>query len=353
MWLDKQVREVEAGMVSGWLYVDQGFSSTLTPSHSPKDQDCYGPILDDAPDRGLSVRHGRQVNDDPALSKVGRVSYGRQLIKLVKQQHAFMVEIFMDFKRQTIIAAFLAIAQQLCGQTNVLSYASIIFAAASRNDQSSQEQALATLSIGLVKFLVTVIVVWKIETVGRRVLLLSGMATISVGILVLVIAFETTKFSVVAGQDASESAEIGGGLSWAVVGVLLVVSGYSMSFGTLTWLLTSELFPTEIRGRALGASTILTYITAAVVTSTFITTQEWLGRPSFIFILYLFITCLGFLFALKAIPDTKEKSAAEIEASLDSMLLWKRLSRSLGTTSPLGIQLQHTESMLPLDTKIS
>lgn len=44
-----------------------------------------------------------------------------------------------------------------------------------------------------------------------------------------------------------------------------VVVGYAISFGPLTWLVTSEMFETKMRGRALGASTVMTYMFASIV----------------------------------------------------------------------------------------
>jgi len=105
--------------------------------------------------------------------------------------------------------------------------------------------------------------------------------------------------------------------------VLLVVCGYSCSFGPLTWLLTSELFPTDIRGRALGASTIITYLCASLVTYTFLTAQSLVGA-SVVFSCYLFVTCLGLIFALLAIPDTGGKAADEITKDLDNMPWWQQ-----------------------------
>ncbi|ACI65487.1 predicted protein, partial [Phaeodactylum tricornutum CCAP 1055/1] len=225
---------------------------------------------------------------------------------------AFAVTSMHTYRRQVYIALFLAVCQQLCGQTNVLSYAPLIFAGGNASKSGDFVRGWATLSIGIVKFAVSCVVIWKVDALGRRHLLLAGLGVVAVGLLFLSGDEPTTTLI-----DEGDRA-----FSLALPGVLLVVTGYSMSFGPLTWLLTSELFPTDIRGRALGASTIITYFCAWVVTSTFLSAQEWLGAST-VFTMYFLVTVAGFLFAIKAIPDTGEKSTREIDDSLDQMAWWR------------------------------
>jgi MFS family permease len=76
--------------------------------------------------------------------------------------------------RQTYIALFLAVIQQFCGQTIVLNYAPMIFAEAAKRDveagnvedgNDGKAPDWSTVAVGLVKFLVTVLVIWRIEYV--------------------------------------------------------------------------------------------------------------------------------------------------------------------------------------------
>ena len=225
--------------------------------------------------------------------------------------------ILLRYRQQVYIALFLSVTQQLCGQTSVLNYAPIIFAQVSDEDQEVDQNVVgsSTMLIGLVKFVVTVLVIWKIEYLGRRFLLLLGMVTIAIGQLCLIVAFGGYT-----NPDAWSPAS--SGFQLALPGVMLVVCGYSMSFGPLTWLLTSELFPTEIRGRALGASTIVTYLSAALVTNTFLSAQNLLG-PSKVFALYFIVTAMGLVFSYLAIPDTGSKSVEEIESAIRQMWWWR------------------------------
>jgi MFS family permease len=220
-----------------------------------------------------------------------------------------------------VVAVFLAAMQQFCGQSVVLSYALTILQQrspspgdGSHSSSGNSDQGWdATLSIGLVKFVVTVLVIWKIEATGRRFLLLSGMLTIVFGLVLLSVSF--------VGYDADVATA-----NTSLPGVLFVVSGYSMSFGPLSWLLTSEIFPADIRGRALGMSTIVTYSCAAAVTYTFLSFKEWLGASA-VFALYSLFTSIGIIFAYFAIPETGHKTQVAIARDMLLMPFWKRMQQ--------------------------
>ena len=247
------------------------------------------------------------------------------------------------YRQQVYIALFLAVAQQFCGQTNILNYAPLIFSEAMKQDledgddendddvNAGEAKDTSMVIIGLVKIFVTVLVIWRIEYIGRRFLLILGNLLIAAGLLALVVAFggsNNSNSTVDEDDDAGDDTT-----SWspltnistfhlALPGVLLVVSGYSVSFGPLTWLLTSEIFPTHIRGRALGYSTIVSYMCGAISTQTFLIAQSIMG-PSFVFGIYCIITIAGVLFAYLAIPDTGGKTVEQIDESLNRMYWWK------------------------------
>ena len=252
-------------------------------------------------------------------------------VTIPEQLRAFG-ETVIRYRKQAYITLFLSIAQQLSGQINVLNYAPLIFAQAT-NDENAHGWSM--LVIGLTKFLITVLVIWKIEDLGRRFLLLSGMAVISMGLLCLIVAFGGYRSS-----DSDSWSTNLSGFQFALPGVLMVVCGYSMSFGPLTWLLTSELFPTDIRGRALGAMQIVSYLSASFVTRTFLSAESWLG-PSEVFAIYFLATIMGALFSYLAIPDTGAKTVEQVEIALFRMWWW-RFDHFLART-PEGEPIATTE----------
>lgn len=133
------------------------------------------------------------------------------------------------YRRQGCIALFLMVCRQLSGQMAILNFFPQIF-----RDLGS-ENFNFEIWIAIAKFATSVLVVWKVEIIGRKTLLWTGMAGIVWGQILISLAYSSD-----------------GGVSLAIIGVLIVVISYSFSFGPLSWLIISEIFPTDIRGRCLG-----------------------------------------------------------------------------------------------------
>lgn len=216
---------------------------------------------------------------------------------------------FRNFYRQVIIAVFLSVMQQFCGHPNILNFAPEIFA------QVGVPSLFSTLLLGVLKFFTTCFVIWKIEKFGRRTLLLLGLSIITVSLLLLTIAFSFQRED----EDLPMATKI-----LALIGIFGVAGGYACSFGPLTWLLVSELFPTSIRGRALGGSSIISYCAGAIVSYSFLSVQKSFG-PSAPFIIYLILTVLSIGFAYVAIPDTAGKDADFIQLELEKRWSWRRV----------------------------
>ena len=102
----------------------------------------------------------------------------------------------------------------------------------------------------------------------------------------------------------------------ATVAVFGVAAGYSISFGPLVWLIVSEFFPSSIRGRALGASSICSYASAALVSYTFLTVQQTYGL-AIPFAFYFLLTVLSIIFADIVIPETAGKTPKDIHLELE------------------------------------
>jgi MFS family permease len=223
------------------------------------------------------------------------------------------VQIFQSHYRQVIIAVFLSIMQQFCGHPNVLNFSHEIFGQIGFNTEVGR--LYSVMLVGVVKFTVTCVVIWKIEQIGRRKLLLSGMSLIAISLLMLTLVYSI--------NDLNNQSLLGKVV--ASISVFGVAAGYAASFGPLVWLLVSELFPSIVRGRALAGSTITSYASAALVSYTFLSFQKNFGL-AVPFGLYFVLTTLSIAFTILAIPDTANMTSEEIMLHLETMWWWRRRS---------------------------
>lgn len=259
--------------------------------------------------------------------------------RLKVQYQQLVQEILLPYKRQCAIAFFLAASQQFCGHPSVLSFSAEIFAELSQsshdvqtaneeNDISSNNGGMTpmelTVGIGILKFLTTCIVILLVEKGGRIAWLLSGMSCILLSLTFLCIAFighgveEIGQSSDNMQQETSSSFKNGLG----IVGIYGVAVGYAASYGPLTWLITSELFPASIRGRALGFATIVTYMAAGLVSRTFLSLQNAIGLTS-CFALYWTATLVSIMLVWLGVPDTGgDRTPEQIAAELNDLWIW-------------------------------
>ncbi len=197
-----------------------------------------------------------------------------------------------------VIGIGLAIFQQVTGINTVIYYAPLIVQSAGISTASGA--ILATAGIGLVNVLMTIVAMWLIDHVGRRPLLLIGIAgmILSLGVLGFVFRMPT-----------------GGALAWlAVVTLMVYVASFAISLGPIFWLLISEIYPLRVRGIAEGTAAGVNWTFNFLVSFTFLTLVEVLG-PSLTFWVYALLAIASWLFSYYLVPETKGRTLEEIEHS--------------------------------------
>ena len=157
--------------------------------------------------------------------------------------------LWTHWRTSTCISISLMMFQQLSGHACVLAYAPEIF---TRVGMSLQYSSAATITLGLTKVIVTSVTVPFIDRVGRRILLLMGVAGMTLSLLAI-------SFTYISNDKDMQ----GGGSTNTVVtsyislfAACVYVASYAVGFGPISWLVVSEIFSDDIRGRALGKSNI-------------------------------------------------------------------------------------------------
>ncbi|MCL5236718.1 MAG: sugar porter family MFS transporter [Nitrospirae bacterium] len=214
------------------------------------------------------------------------------------QQSGNWVELSSPLLRPAMIVGIgLALFQQVTGINTVIYYAPTIFQSA--GIESASVAILATTGVGVINVLMTVVALLLLDRVGRRPLLLTGLAGMVISLAVLGTAFLFPHLRV---------------LKWFAAGsLMLYVGSFAVGLGPVFWLLISEIYPVKIRGLAMSIATVANWGANLLVALTFLTLVQVLGRPG-TFWLYGLLSIGAWIFAYVLAPETKGRSLEDIEA---------------------------------------
>jgi SP family galactose:H+ symporter-like MFS transporter len=192
----------------------------------------------------------------------------------------------------------LAVFQQVTGINTVIYYAPKIIQSAGISSASGA--ILTTAGIGLVNVLMTIVSMWLIDRIGRRPLLLTGIAGMIVTLTVLGWAFH--------------SASPSGALSWlAVISIMVYVASFAISLGPIFWLLIAEIYPLKVRSSSEGVAATFNWGSNLLVSLTFLTLLQEIGATR-TFWLYGVFAIGAWLFSYHLVPETKGQTLEQIEA---------------------------------------
>jgi len=222
-----------------------------------------------------------------------------QIQQSAHQQKANWAELLSPVLRPAMVVGVgLAVAQQITGINTVIYYAPTIFKFAGLS--SASVAILASVGVGVVNVILTVVAMQLIDRVGRRPLLLASLAGMSLSLIVLGLAFKLPQLS--------------GSLGWiAVTSLMLYVGSFAVGLGPVFWLILSEIYPLRIRGRAMSVGTVANWGANLIVALSFLTLTQVMGKSA-TFWLYGIVSIGAWLFAFFLVPETKGKTLEQIEA---------------------------------------
>ncbi|XP_027704559.1 solute carrier family 2, facilitated glucose transporter member 10 [Vombatus ursinus] len=314
-----------------------------------------------------------------------------------KKQYSFfsLFRAKANMRGRTAVGLGLVLFQQLTGQPNVLCYASTIFRSVGFRGGSSA--TLASVGLGGVKVVATLVAMGLVDRAGRRVLLMAGCAVMAIsvsgiGLVGFTVSMDPTQgchmppgalnttsasrlpaFQVEPSLPPLQGASRNQGssgyaitrftslkmdtsgpkprgtvanspgvqgavppthhilaygtnnlvtdsstsehrvLNWiSLLCMMAFVSAFSFGFGPITWLVLSEIYPAEIRGRAFAFCNSFNWAANLLISLSFLDLIGAIGL-SWTFLLYGLMAVLGLGFIYLFVPETKGQSLAEID----------------------------------------
>ncbi len=220
-------------------------------------------------------------------------------IKLAEESGKSWKEIFSPWLRTALfIGIGIMFIQQFVGINTVIYYCPEIFENA--GFESKVAQIGASVSVGVVNVLFTILSMTIIDRIGRRKLYFIGLSGIVFSLVALAASFAL--------RDT-----IGESVKWLAVGfVLLYIVFFAISLGPLGWLIISEIYPLKVRGIGMSIGALSNWLFNAIVTFTFLTLIDVLS-PSGAFLLYAGVGVIGLVWGYYFIPETKGITLEAIE----------------------------------------
>jgi SP family xylose:H+ symportor-like MFS transporter len=202
-------------------------------------------------------------------------------------------------RRVLTVGFVMAILQQVTGINVFLYYAPIIF---NRVTHSGNTSLLQTVLLGAINVVFTVLAMALVDRAGRKPLLIVG----SLGMMTCLVAMG------LAIMHGSSSVQL-------LLFVFIYIACFAFSVGPVTWIVLSEIFPSEFRARAMALSTAVLWIANFAVSQTFpmLDANHFLVARfghGFPFFLYAGFCILETGFVWRCLPETKNRSLEEISS---------------------------------------
>jgi sugar porter (SP) family MFS transporter len=198
-----------------------------------------------------------------------------------------------------VLGVEVAATNQLVGVNAVIYYAPTILEQAGFGSSAA---ILASVGIGAINVLVTVVALLLVDRVGRRPLLLGGIVAVVVALLFLGALYQLPDQQGLAGV-------------LLVLGLCVYIAAFAGSLGLAIWLVNSEVFPTAVRGKAAACGTVTHWTLDFGISLSVLTTISLL-TPTGLFWLYAGFGVIGFFVLARRLPETKGRSLEDIERSL-------------------------------------
>ncbi|CAK8677591.1 unnamed protein product [Clavelina lepadiformis] len=197
--------------------------------------------------------------------------------------------------RPLIIAIVMQLSQQLSGINAVFYYSTDIFLEAGIPPLYT---GVATVGMGVVNVIMTLVSISLIERAGRRVLHLVGLGGMCASAAVLAVLLNLQRTSAV---------------SWLTLAFILIfVVFFQTGPGAIPWFITAELFDQASRPTAVSIAGLFNWLGNFAVGLAYPPIASAIG--GYTFVIFAVFLAFFWIFTFFKVPETKGRSIAEITA---------------------------------------
>lgn len=249
--------------------------------------------------------HNRIAEAQSVLSKFTDDAGARHLIDDIRSALQIKVEKHWSalwspaVRYSLLIAVGFTVLQQVTGINTIIYYGPRIFLLAGIT--SNKNAIFATLLIAITNMLATIIALVLVDRAGRKPLLYAGISGMTASLFLLAYSFHNP-------------AAFGAGPGViATICLMVYITCFAFSMGPVAWILVSEVFPLQLRGRGVAAASIGSGASNFVVSLTFLSLIKAAGN-TFTFIIYGAFCIITLLFVYFIVPETKGRELESISS---------------------------------------
>jgi len=301
-------------------------------------------------------REAREVLGRIHSEEVAGVEYEQIKSSVEEKQSNVSIRTLLNpsLRAVLLIGLIVGILQQITGVNAIYFYATNIFEQSGVGKDAAFAQAVW---IGIINVVFTLIAMMAIDRLGRKPLLLLGIAGVAISMGLTSYGFSQARFELSSSLIASYPSSVQtpalqqmASVSYEsdvafkrdlkaalgeerfqqyqsqlikdaiqmnpiliLVGILGFVASFALSLGPVMWVLLSELFPNWIRGLAISLVGFANSAVSFLVQLIFPWELTHLGS-SLSYLIYAAFAVIGFVLIWRFLPETKGKSLEEIES---------------------------------------
>ena len=193
------------------------------------------------------------------------------------------------------IGCMLAFFQQITGINVVVNYAPSILGSLGLGD----DPLLQTVYIGIANLIFTFIALWLCDKLPRKTLLIGGGLGSFLSLAYLSYAYSIANPNSIA----------------VLAAIICFIAFFALSFSPLMFVVTSEIYPSKIRGTAMALSTGISWACAFIVVQTYPVLEASIGT-NVAFGIFAALMLFACIYIAVRVPETKGKTLEKIQKEL-------------------------------------